>query len=79
MKCARDGESPEKKLEEAKAQILKHDYGNYIPVKKTRRFAMVFSVPEQKIVLSEEVGASVPSSSGREFAPPHIPWGETIF
>ena len=55
MKCARDGESPEKKLEEAKAQILKHDYGNYIPVKKTRRFAMVFSVPEQKIVLSEEV------------------------
>ena len=55
MKCARDGESPEKKLEEAKAQILKHDYGNYMPVKKTRRFAMVFSVPEQKIVLSEEV------------------------
>ena len=55
MKCARDGESPEKKLEEAKAQILKHDYGNYIPVKKTRRFAMVFSVQEQKIVLSEEV------------------------
>ena len=55
MKFARDGESPEKKLEEAKAQILKHDYGNYIPVKKTRRFAMVFSVPEQKIVLSEEV------------------------
>ena len=55
MKCACDGESPEKKLEEAKAQILKHDYGNYIPVKKTRRFAMVFSVQEQKIVLSEEV------------------------
>ncbi|MDY3144756.1 MAG: AAA family ATPase [Succinivibrionaceae bacterium] len=55
MKCAREGESPEKKLEEAKAQIMKHDYGNYIPVKEIRRFAMVFSVPEQKIVLSEEV------------------------
>ena len=55
MKCARDGEAPEKKLEEAKAQILKHDYGNYVPVRETRRFAMVFSVPEQKIVLSEEV------------------------
>ena len=55
MKCARDGESPEKKLEEAKAQILKHDYGNYVPVRETRRFAMVFSVQEQKIVLSEEV------------------------
>ena len=55
MKCASSGDSPEKKLEEAKAQILKHDYGNYIPVKEIRRFAMVFSVPEQKIVLSEEV------------------------
>ena len=55
MKCARDGDSPEKKLEEAKAQILKHDYGNYVPVRETRRFAMVFSVQEQKIVLSEEV------------------------
>ncbi len=55
MKCARDGEAPEKKLEEAKAQILKHDYDNYVPVRETRRFAMVFSVPEQKIVLSEEV------------------------
>jgi len=55
MKCAREGESPEKKLEEAKAQIMKHDYGNYIPVKEIRRFAMVFSVPEQKIVLTEEV------------------------
>ena len=55
MKCARGGESPEKKLEEAKAQILKHGYGNCIPIRQTRRFAMVFSVPEQKIVLSEEV------------------------
>ena len=55
MKGARDGDSPEKKLEEAKAQILKHDYGNYVPVRETRRFAMVFSVQEQKIVLSEEV------------------------
>ena len=55
MKCASSGDSPEKKLEEAKAQILKHDYGNYIPVKEIRRFAMVFSVQEQKIILSEEV------------------------
>ena len=55
MKCARDGESPEKKLEEAKAQILKHGCGNCVPLRETRRFAMGFSVPEQKIVLSEEV------------------------
>ena len=57
MKCARAGESPEKKLEEAKEQILKHDYGNYMPIKEIRRFAMVFSVPEQKIVLTEEVAS----------------------
>ena len=55
MKCARDGEDAGKKLDEAKAQIESRDYGKYAPLKKLRRFAMVFSVPEQKIVLAAEV------------------------
>ena len=55
MKCARDGDVAEKKLEYAKAQIESRDYGKYAPLKKLRRFAMVFSVPEQKIVLAAEV------------------------
>ena len=55
MKCARDGDVAEKKLDEAKAQIENRDYGKYAPLKKLRRFAMVFSVPEQKIVLAAEV------------------------
>ena len=57
MKCVREGESAEKKLSEAESQIMAHDYGSYIPVKPLRRFAMVFSVPEQKIVLTNEVKA----------------------
>jgi len=28
-----------------------------MPIKEIRRFAMVFSVPEQKIVLTEEVAS----------------------
>ena len=55
MKCARDGEDAGKKLDEAKAQIESRDCGKYAPLKKLRRFAMVFSVPEQKIVLAAEV------------------------
>ena len=55
MKCARDGDVAEKKLDEAKAQIESRDCGKYAPLKKLRRFAMVFSVPEQKIVLAAEV------------------------
>ena len=55
MKCARDGDVAEKKLDEAKAQIESRDCGKYAPLKKLRRIAMVFSVPEQKIVLAAEV------------------------
>ena len=57
MKCVREGESAEKKLSEAESQILAHDYGSYIPVKPLRRFAMVFSIPLQKIVLAKEITA----------------------
>lgn len=57
MKCVREGESAEEKLREAEAQILSHDCGRDSPVKPLRRFAMVFSVPEQKIVLADEVRA----------------------
>ena len=57
MKCVREGESAETKLREAESQVLAHDYGSYIPVKPLRRFAMVFSIPLQKIVLAKEITA----------------------
>ena len=57
MKCVREGEPAEKKLSEAESQVLAHDYGSYVPAKPLRRFAMVFSVPLQKIVLAKEIEA----------------------
>ena len=57
MKCVREGELAERKLSEAESQVLAHDCGCYIPVKPLRRFAMVFSVPLQKIVLAKEIDA----------------------
>ena len=57
MKCAREGEAAEEKLKEAETQISSVDPGSLVPSKPLRRFAMVFSVPQQKIVLSEEVPA----------------------
>ena len=66
MKCARDGEDAGAGAEVEHlfaalngtlqlAHIESRDYGKYAPLKKLRRFAMVFSVPEQKIVLAAEV------------------------
>ena len=57
MKCLREGESAEEKLREAEAEISSKDCGSLVPAKPLRRFAMVFSVPMQKIVLTEEVTA----------------------
>ena len=57
MKCAREGEAAEEKLKEAETQISSVDPGSLVPSKPLRRFAMVFSVPLQKIVLTEEVAA----------------------
>ena len=57
MKCLREGESAEERLREAEAQISSKDSGSLVPAKPLRRFAMVFSVPQQKIVLTEEVAA----------------------
>lgn len=57
MKCLREGESAEEKLREAEAEISSKDCGSLVPAKPLRRFAMVFSVPIQKIVLTEEVTA----------------------
>ena len=57
MACVREGESAEEKLRETKVQISAKDCGSLVPAKPFRRFAMVFSVPLQKIVLTEEVAA----------------------
>ena len=57
MKCLREGEPAEEKLREAKAEISSKDFGSLVPAKQLRRFAMVFSVPMQKIVLTEEFTA----------------------
>lgn len=57
LRLAREGETPEKKLDEAKEQLLKDKErsGSGDRLRKLRRIAMVFSVPEQSIVLSEDV------------------------
>ena len=57
IKCLREGEPAEEKLREAKAEISSKDFGSLVPAKQLRRFAMVFSVPMQKIVLTEEFTA----------------------
>lgn len=57
LRLAREGETPEEKLDEARKQLLKDKErsGSGDRLKKLRRIAMVFSVPEQGIVLSEDV------------------------
>ena len=56
LRCAGKGETAEKKLDEAEEQLMDEQCsGSCSRLKKLRRIAMVFSVPEQGIVLSEDV------------------------
>ena len=61
LRCMQEGESAEAKLQEA-AELAKNETVS-CPAVKERRFAMVFSVPEQKIVLAAEVKGCLSSSS----------------
>ena len=61
MRCAQEGESAEAKIQEAAEFAINETVS--CPAVKERRFAMVFSVPEQKIVLAAEVNGCQSDSS----------------